>query len=87
MINLTFPDCLIISCDTRTSKSGNPFVVLSFFSQSAMDKFEVLCFDTDSIAICSALKRGDVVSLDFEVLPNQGSAGIRVRLVGLGGSR
>lgn len=84
--NLFFNHCVITDVTRRTTKDGSSsFVVLGFFSFDCYDKFEVLCFDADSQAICASLYHGLECSLGFEVTPmGQGKAGFRGRLVQFG---
>lgn len=78
-----FSSCLILECETRVSKAGNPFCTLRFLDEDTLQVFDLMQFDGDAVITAGPLKSGDGCCLLFDVRPAR-DGGVRLVLNGVG---
>lgn len=83
MAQVYFQEVLILDANPRTSKSGNPYVVLHFLDEESYKVYELMQFGDDSVAIALGLHSGDRVQMAFDVEPDRGG-GVRLVLSAIG---
>lgn len=82
MVEVVFPNVLVLDAESRTSKAGNLFVVLRFLDQSSYEVYDVMQFG-DAAIVASSLNKGARCQLAFGVVPGR-EGGVRLELVGMG---
>lgn len=78
-----FGYCLILECNVRVSKAGNPFCTLRFLDEDDYKVYDLMQFNADAVRTASALKVGDKCGLLFDIEPAR-DGGARLVLNGIG---